>query len=238
MNDMLKISNLTKISFLIILSFLISGCAINFKKTPPEEVRKAKQLKQEVVKLDLKLQRLREEKQREIEKLKQVKNSLEQRLRKELAEESVKLDVSERGLVITMLDRVLFDSGKAELKTSSYEILDKVARILNNDLPGKEIGVEGHTDSQPIKYSKWKSNWELSATRALSVLHYFVDERGIDPERLSARGYGPYKPVATDETLEGRQKNRRVEIIILPEISKLEKEYIDEKTSSPYEDIK
>lgn len=226
-------SSLFKVMLIITMSFFLAGCAVTFKKTPPEEVRKAKQLKYQVEEL----RKIKQEKQREIEELKKVKASLEQRLRKEMQKEEVKLDVSERGLVITMLDRVLFDPGKAKLKPESYQVLDKVSKVLKHEVPNKSIGIEGHTDSQPIKYSGWKSNWELSAARALSVLHYFVDEKGINPERLSARGYGPYRPVASNETPQGRQKNRRVEIIILPEVTKLEKEYLKE-VPSPYEDIK
>ena len=79
--------------------------------------------------------------------------------------------------------------------------------------------IEGHTDNQPIKYSGWKSNWELSAHRALSVLHHLKDT-GIAPERLSAIGYGEYRPVASNQSTQGQQLNRRVEIVILPRLVK------------------
>ena len=82
------------------------------------------------------------------------------------------------------------------------------------------VGIEGHTDNVPIKYSGWKSNWELSSARAMSVLHYLIDDHGINPPRLSATGYGEYHPVETNDTAEGRQKNRRVEIVILPKTTK------------------
>ena len=79
--------------------------------------------------------------------------------------------------------------------------------------------IEGHTDNQPIKRSGWKSNWELSTARALSVLHY-LSEKSVAEPRLAATGYGEYKPVATNDAREGRQKNRRVEIVILPKTEK------------------
>ena len=82
----------------------------------------------------------------------------------------------------------------------------------------RNITIEGHTDNQPIKYSGWKSNWELSTARATSVLHYLIDKESVVPERLSATGYGEYRPVVTNDTKEDRQKNRRVEVIILPEV--------------------
>ena len=89
-------------------------------------------------------------------------------------------------------------------------------------MPDLNIGIEGHTDNEPIEYSGWKSNWELSTARALSVLHYLADQEGIAPQRLSAVGYGEYKPVASNDTKEGRRLNRRVEIVILPKITKVD----------------
>jgi len=83
------------------------------------------------------------------------------------------------------------------------------------------IGIEGHTDNVPIKHSGWKSNWELATARALSVLHYLENEQGISGERLSAIGYGEYRPVASNETKDGRKQNRRVEIVILPNVTKV-----------------
>ncbi|MFC1594414.1 flagellar motor protein MotB, partial [Candidatus Omnitrophota bacterium] len=89
--------------------------------------------------------------------------------------------------------------------------------VLNGSVVGSLIAVEGHTDNVPIRYSGWLSNWELSSARALSVLHFLIDEGGINPERLSANGYGEFHPVVSNDTPEGQQQNRRVEIVILPE---------------------
>jgi chemotaxis protein MotB len=136
--------------------------------------------------------------------------------------------MEEKGLVITFVSEVLFDSGKAILKKDSLPSLDKVAKILNENVPDNNIGVEGYTDNQPIKYSNWKSNWELSAHRALSVLEY-LESRGIDPKRLSASGYGEFRPVASNDTTEGRATNRRVEIVIYPKtMKKIENKFSDE----------
>jgi chemotaxis protein MotB len=109
----------------------------------------------------------------------------------------------------------LFDSGKAKLRKDSYLKLNKVVDVLNTTVADLNVGIEGHTDNRPIKKSGWKSNWELSTARALSVLHYLSD-KGVSEPRLAAIGYGEYKPVASNDTREGRQKNRRVEIVILP----------------------
>jgi chemotaxis protein MotB len=99
--------------------------------------------------------------------------------------------------------------------------LDKVSAVLKDNMAQFNIGIEGHTDNIPIKHSNWKSNWELSTARALSVLHYLEKNQGISPERLSAIGYGEYRPVASNETNEGRKQNRRVEIVILPNVTKV-----------------
>jgi chemotaxis protein MotB len=93
--------------------------------------------------------------------------------------------------------------------------------VLRDNVPQLGVGIEGHTDNQPIKFSNWKSNWELSTARALSVLHYLVDNRGIAPERLSVMGYSEYRPVASNDTWEGRKMNRRVEVVILPPVTKV-----------------
>ena len=94
--------------------------------------------------------------------------------------------------------------------------MHKVADVLNKNVPDSNVAIEGHTDTDPIKYSGWKSNWELSAARALAVLHYFIDDGSVAPERLSIGGYGQYRSVAPNDTVQNKRKNRRVEIIILP----------------------
>jgi chemotaxis protein MotB len=99
-------------------------------------------------------------------------------------------------------------------------VLEKVSKVIRDKVSDREIGVEGHTDNDPIKYSGWKSNWELSTARATSVLHYLVEKGGLNPKKLSAIGYGEYRPIMSNDTPEGRQKNRRVEIVIVPNVPK------------------
>jgi chemotaxis protein MotB len=145
-----------------------------------------------------------------------------------------------KGLVITVVGDVLFDSGKAKIRPAAYPILDKIAVVLKENVPQLNVGIEGHTDNEPIKYSGWKSNWELSTARALSVLHYLVDNKGISPDRLSAIGYGEYHPVASNLAKEGRQLNRRVEIVILPQLTKATetKETTETTLKEPEENLK
>lgn len=178
--------------------FFVQGCAVILQKGRRSDIEKIEIL------------------QSELDQLRSTKGLLEERLAKEIADKQVRLEMAEKGLVITFVAEVLFDSGKAQLRKESYPILDKVVSILKKEAVKNDIGVEGHTDNEPIKYSPWKSNWELSTQRALSVVHYLQDS-GVAPTRLSARGYGEYQPVASNDTKEGRQLNRRVEIVILPQ---------------------
>ena len=122
---------------------------------------------------------------------------------------------------MNILDRVLFDSGKAKIRHEAYPLLDKVATVLKDNMANFNVGIEGYTDNVPIKHSKWKSNWELSTARSLSVLHFLANEKGVSPERLSASGFGEYRPVDTNDTSAGRKQNRRVEIVIQPKVTKI-----------------
>jgi len=162
------------------------------------------------------------EKDRELSELEKAKLELEEALKKEIGNYKAKLEMTERGLVITFLSEVFFDSGKDIIREDGKESIRRVAEVLNRDVPNSNVAIEGHTDNQPIKYSGWKSNWELSSARALAVLHYLIDECNVKPTRLSANGYGEFRPVALNDTKENMQKNRRVEIVILPsKISKV-----------------
>jgi len=129
----------------------------------------------------------------------------------------ITLSVEERGLIIRFMDNVLFDSGKADLKPESIEILKSVAEILNRDeFKDRLIKVEGHTDTDPILYSaKFPTNWELSAIRATNVLRYLVETENIDGNRISSSGYSFYRPIAPNDTKENKSKNRRVDMVIL-----------------------
>jgi chemotaxis protein MotB len=194
--------------------FLLSGCTFIFQKGRRSDVEKIEQLS------------------RQLDELKQTQALLEDRLSQEIKDKQVRLAMMEKGLVITFVADVLFDSGKAKIKSEAYPTLDKVATVLRENVPEFSVGIEGHTDNQPIKFSGWKSNWELSAARALSVLHYLAEAGRLSPDRLSAIGYGEYRPVATNDAEEGRQLNRRVEVVILPRVTKV-KNPAEEAASVP-----
>jgi chemotaxis protein MotB len=118
----------------------------------------------------------------------------------------------ERGVVISFQANVLFNPGEAEIRTTSYPTLDIVANILA--ATPNNILVMGHTDNIPVRNKRYSSNWELSMYRASNVQKYFVEHRGITPKRFGVGGYGDTRPQATNDTREGRAKNRRVEVIL------------------------
>jgi len=146
--------------------------------------------------------------------LESTKTVLEQRLKNELAKGDLQVEMNEKGLVVTVLSNILFDSGKTNLKSTSIQTLHKVGQVVKTQVPDNMILIEGHTDTDPIRHSSFNSNWDLSAQRAVEVVHYFTNEISIDPNRLVASGYGEFKPVAPNTTASGKSKNRRVEIII------------------------
>ena len=205
---------LAYVAFILVLGVLVSGCAVNFYKQSPRSKQRIQELEGQIG--DLEQQRLEE--QREFAAL---KRELEGKFRDQIASDQVSLSMRDGALVIILSDKILFDSGKAELKSSAYPVLDKIAKLIRSDAPGKNIGVAGHTDNVPITHSAWKSNWELSTARSTNVLHY-LEDKGISPDKLSATGYGEHRPVASNATASGRAKNRRVEIMILPEFAEEE----------------
>lgn len=195
-----------KMAVITCMSVCVCGCVFIFQGQRRSDAEKIQQLCEKV------------------DELSNAKAILEERLRKEIDDQTVKLKMMEKGLVITFVADVLFDSGKAVLRQETHDTLRKVARVLNENVPDLKVGIEGHTDNQPIAVSGWKSNWELSVARALSVLHYLQDEAGVSAERLSAVGYGEHRPVADNASSSGRQLNRRVEVVIMPKIPSLKEQ--------------
>ncbi len=119
----------------------------------------------------------------------------------------------ERGVAIQLRDNILFETSSSDLREESKAILDKLLTIISPmDNP---ILIEGHTDNRAINTSKFPSNWELSADRAVNVVRYFVEVKGQDPKRFSAIGYGEFQPVAPNDSYEDMAKNRRVDILIV-----------------------
>lgn len=188
-------NKILKLGLISVLVLSLAGCTVIFQKGRRSDIEKINELSAKL-------------------------EELSQRLGQEIQDKQVKLQMMDKGLVITVVGDLVFDSGKAQIRSEAYPVLGKVSSILKENVAQFNVGIEGHTDNQSIRYSGWKSNWELSSARALSVLHYLVNEKGISPERLSAIGYGEYRPVDSNDTAQGRQLNRRVEIVIFPQLNK------------------
>ncbi|MBS4536044.1 OmpA family protein [Clostridium sp. D2Q-14] len=154
--------------------------------------------------------------EKDMEDLNELKKYLEEYAEENGLAEKILLEHDERGLIIRIMDSVFFDSGKAEIKFQAKEILMDIGEILNEKhVIEKHIKVEGHTDNVSMNSEEFPSNWELSVIRATNVLRLFVEETGISPDRISASGYGEFRPIAPNDTSKNKQKNRRVDIIVL-----------------------
>lgn len=149
----------------------------------------------------------------EDEEFRKLYEEMSEYIRENELEASITLRLDERGLLVRFLDNVLFDSGKADLKPKAREIINKVADIIKEN--EKNVRIEGHTDNVPINTPRFPSNWELSTARAVNVVKYLIEVNGIEARRLSASGYSDQHPVDDNDTPEGRQKNRRVDMVIL-----------------------
>ena len=189
-----------------------AGCAVKFSQRSPWDIQQIEALSQQLEQF----RSLAQLKDEEANSLRQAKTLLEQRLSSEIANKQIAVGFDERGLVLRVLDRVLFDSGKATVREEAKPILEKVAQVLKEELLQQPIGIEGHTDNEPIRRSRWKDNWELSLARARAVVTYLVEHQGVDPRHVAATGYGEYRPIASNGTTDGRRANRRVEIVVWP----------------------
>ena len=182
------------------------------------------ELRRKVADLDAENRMLKEEnaslvkaREEQVQKVSATYESMLEKMKSEISKGQITISELKGKLTVNMVDSILFDSGKAEVKKGGLEILGKVISILK-DVKDKSIRIEGHTDNVQISRAlaqRYPTNWELSAARAINVARYLQDE-GIDPGQLSAVAYGEWKPVGENDTPEGRAKNRRIEIILVP----------------------
>jgi chemotaxis protein MotB len=138
------------------------------------------------------------------------------KLEEEIQRGEVKISELKGKLTVNVVDNILFDSGKAALKSAGIKVLQQIGDILKL-AADKDIQVEGHTDNVPIRGTltqKFPTNWELSTARATTILHFLQDKSGIPGERLSAVGYGEYRPIDSNSTAKGRAHNRRIQIVL------------------------
>jgi len=142
-----------------------------------------------------------------------LRSELEGALGDEIRKHEVQVRTSPEGLVVSLREIGFFKSGEADLLKDGRETLMRIAGILGNR--GFEIRIEGHTDNVPIHTAKFKSNWELSSSRATQVVSLLIEQYHFNPTLISAAGYSQYRPVADNSTEQGRAANRRVDLIIV-----------------------
>jgi chemotaxis protein MotB len=179
------------------------------------------QLSRDIEKMKLEL----EERESVIEKQKTViseldetKQKIESSMKEQIEAQEVKIEEIEGKLKVTFVDKILFDTGSVEINPRGKEVLLTIAGSLKEN-ESQNIVVEGHTDNVPIGMvlkDRFPTNWELSTARAAAVVRFLQDNGGLQPERLTACGYSYYRPVASNDTEEGRSQNRRIEIILMP----------------------
>ena len=168
--------------------------------------------------LESKAQALERQRQEEVQVMKGTYENLLEDMKSEIEKGKITITQLKGKLKVNMLDEILFDSGKTTIKPQGVEVLERVGKILL-DVKDQVITIEGHTDNVPIGPElgkRYPTNWELSAARATNVARYLQERIGIDPSLLSATGYGEYQPVASNESEEGRARNRRIEIVLVP----------------------
>ena len=166
----------------------------------------------------IRLSQISASKEEQLSLLKTTHDRLVSDLKREIDAGEIKISQYKDLLTVNLVEKILFESGKTEIKPRGLEVLKRVGEILN-DISNKQIRIEGHTDNVPIGpvlAAKYPTNWELSSARATVVARFFQEEVEIPPVKLAPIGYGEYRPVTSNDSLEGRAQNRRIEIILAP----------------------
>jgi chemotaxis protein MotB len=182
---------------------------------------KRQDLQQELTESNLQVELLRDLEE-EQKKRDEIYSQFVSRLQEMIDAGSLTVTIKNGRIVIELPDKILFDSGRAQLNSAGRETLGQVAGILTQ-FQDRRFQVEGHTDDRPIRSAHYPSNWELSTARSLAVVHLLI-ETGMDPSNISAAGFGEFQPKADNTTPEGRQLNRRIEIVMLPNLEILSDE--------------
>jgi len=161
--------------------------------------------------IEAKKRKLEDEKRKRETEYKDLVGSLQQ----EIQNKEVKISELRGMLTVNLMDKILFDSGRSVIKPAGKRVLDKIAETFLNRYPDREIRVEGHTDAEPFRGTAL-NNWDLSTERAISAVRYLQEHANVDASRLAAVGYAYYRPIDTNDTREGRARNRRIEIVVMP----------------------
>ena len=207
--------------FWVSLALMVAcGCATTREKQLEMQVRQQESVLDALRKENSQLKGESERLRSELEAAQAGDRALEQdreEMERRLAGLGLKVAVREGRLAVLLPSKVVFQPGRAALSSSGKTSLSKVADLLKKEFAGKVIRIEGHTDSTPIKKSGYRHNLELSNHRAESVWDYLTKSCGIDPKSCYTAGFGEYRPVASNATEDGKQQNRRVELLVIQE---------------------
>lgn len=149
------------------------------------------------------------------EELQGIKEKIDQFIQDRGLEEELNTSISDDGLMLSIEDNILFDSGEDEVREEAEALSDDISELLVLS-PPRNIVISGHTDNVPISNADFETNWDLSVLRAVHFMQLLLNNPDLDPAIFSAKGYGEHKPAASNDTAEGRAQNRRVEILVLP----------------------
>jgi len=199
------------------LDNILKAKSDEMSKNITELRQKTADLENENARLKGEIANLQKTKVEEVQKTSKTYEDMLEKMKSEISQGQVTISELKGKLTVNMVDAILFDSGKAEVKPQGLAVLQKVIDILKT-VKDKAIRIEGHTDNVQISGAltrRYPTNWELSSARAINVARY-LQQQGIDPTVLSAVAYGEYHPVAGNDTEEGKAKNRRIEIILVP----------------------
>lgn len=203
-------SKFTVLVLVLLLAAMVAGCASKGQlKARDAEIAELKKQLEEARNQCIVLEDEKKAAEDRAEMLQGELNDLSDKLQ-------IEMEKSEKYTMLRVPEKLLFNFSQAKLSSSGRGVLDDIAEVLGK-YSEYDIRVEGHTDNVQIKpefYNKFRSNWELSTARATEVVRYLINKKGITPERLVAVGYGEHRPIATNDTAEGRQQNRRVEFYI------------------------
>lgn len=154
--------------------------------------------------------------------LEALKKKVDNYIQEKKYEDKFSTSLTSEGLLITINDSVLFQSGSADVRKDDKKTAKELAALLEMELP-RSVIISGHTDNVPIKNSEFQSNWELSVMRAVNFMKVLLEDEKLDPRLFSAKGFGEFQPIADNKTAKGREANRRVEVLIEPYIPDEEK---------------
>jgi chemotaxis protein MotB len=145
--------------------------------------------------------------------LRMIQQKIEDQFRGFGTKGEIETEITERGLVIHIMESVLFREGSAKLEAKAVDVLDRISEVIK-DRPN-HVRIEGHTDDRPINTVLFPSNWELSAARATEVVRYYIENHAFEPDKVSALGYGEFRPIRPNNSIENRAQNRRVDVVVL-----------------------